>query len=503
METISSLENLNDKVPPLANINKFWTGFFYRYQWPIFTGSLVASDVLTTGFSFLLAYYIRFDLRLPVFVQDAFISFNYYFLVVCGLIILWLSIFTIMGLYARRNLLGGVQEYSLVFNSTIIGLAIVIITGFLEPNFVLARGWLLTAWPLTFITAAFGRFCLRRVIYSLRNKGFYLTTAIIVGANEEGHSLAHQLFHWKSSGLHIAGFIDKKIQPGTPVLGYLKVLGSVDQIDTIIEQYRVKEIILASSAYSSRDNMLKLFQKYGISNGINVRMSSGFYEIINTGLTVKEFAYVPLVCVNKVRLAGVDRLLKFLLDYFLTIPGLFIFSPLFLLIAIAVKLDSPGPVIYRRRVMGVNGRQFDAFKFRTMHRNGDEILKKYPELETELAENHKLKEDPRITRVGKFLRKTSLDELPQLLNVIKGDMSLVGPRIITPGEVGKYSKWDINLLTVRPGITGLWQVSGRSDISYEERVRLDMYYIRNWSIWIDLQLLLRTIPAVFSRRGAY
>jgi lipopolysaccharide/colanic/teichoic acid biosynthesis glycosyltransferase len=153
--------------------------------------------------------------------------------------------------------------------------------------------------------------------------------------------------------------------------------------------------------------------------------------------------------------------------------------------------------------MGMNGDQFDAFKFRTMHENGDEILAAHPESQAELAKNHKLKDDPRVTRVGKFLRKFSLDELPQVFNVLRAEMSLVGPRMISPAEIEMYDRWDMNLLTVRPGITGLWQVSGRSDITYEERVRLDMYYIRNWSIWQDLQLLFQTIPAVINGRGAY
>jgi lipopolysaccharide/colanic/teichoic acid biosynthesis glycosyltransferase len=153
--------------------------------------------------------------------------------------------------------------------------------------------------------------------------------------------------------------------------------------------------------------------------------------------------------------------------------------------------------------MGVNGRHFDAFKFRSMVVNGDEVLAKYPELQEELAKNHKLKNDPRITRIGNFIRKTSLDELTQLFNVLRREMSLVGPRMISPEEMEMYKKWGINLLTVRPGITGLWQVSGRSDITYEERVRLDMHYIRNWSIWMDLQLLFQTLPAVIKKRGAY
>ncbi len=232
-------------------------------------------------------------------------------------------------------------------------------------------------------------------------------------------------------------------------------------------------------------------------------MSSGLFEIITTSLEVKEMGYVPLVSVNKVRLTGSDRILKLILDYGLTIPGLILISPLLLFIAIAIRLDSRGPVFHRRRVMGLNGRRFDAFKFRTMYSNGDEILAAHPELLAELARNHKLVDDPRVTRVGRFLRRYSLDELPQLINVLKGDMSLVGPRMISPEETSKYNQWGINLLTVRPGLTGLWQVSGRSDVSYEERVRLDMHYIRNWTIWLDLHLLLQTIPVVIKARGAY
>jgi lipopolysaccharide/colanic/teichoic acid biosynthesis glycosyltransferase len=178
-------------------------------------------------------------------------------------------------------------------------------------------------------------------------------------------------------------------------------------------------------------------------------------------------------------------------------------SPLLLIIAVAIKLDSPGPVIHRRRVMGVNGKQFDAFKFRTMRIDGDAILDSHPELKAELAQNHKLKDDPRVTRLGRLLRKYSLDELPQLINVIRHEMSLVGPRMISPEEMEKYHQWGTNLLTIRPGITGLWQVSGRSDISYEERVRLDMFYIRNWTVWLDLQLLIRTLPAAIKGEGAY
>jgi lipopolysaccharide/colanic/teichoic acid biosynthesis glycosyltransferase len=246
-----------------------------------------------------------------------------------------------------------------------------------------------------------------------------------------------------------------------------------------------------------------IFKQYGLSNRVNVRLSSGLYELLTTSVQVREVASVPLVRINKVRLAGVDKILKIILDYGLTIPGLIVISPLMLLIAIVVRLDSPGPVIYRRKVMGVNGITFDAFKFRTMAVNGDEILARSPELKAELELNHKLKNDPRVTRMGRILRKLILDELPQLFNVLMHQMSLVGPRIISPEEMPLYQQWGTNLLTIRPGITGLWQVSGRSDVSYEERVRLDMYYIRKWTVWLDINLLVRTIPAAIKGKGAY
>jgi lipopolysaccharide/colanic/teichoic acid biosynthesis glycosyltransferase len=154
--------------------------------------------------------------------------------------------------------------------------------------------------------------------------------------------------------------------------------------------------------------------------------------------------------------------------------------------------------------MGVGGKEFDALKFRTMLVNGDALLAQQPAYLAELKKNHKLKYDPRITRVGRFLRRTSLDELPQLINVLLGDMSLVGPRMITAAEMAQYGLMQHNLLTVKPGLTGLWQVSGRSDLTYAERVRLDMHYIRNYSIWLDLQILFfQTLPAVLHGRGAY
>lgn len=195
--------------------------------------------------------------------------------------------------------------------------------------------------------------------------------------------------------------------------------------------------------------------------------------------------------------------MKLALDYAIALPGLLLIAPLFILLAILVKLDSPGPIFHRRRVLGQNGRVFDAFKFRTMYVNGDEILARYPKLRRELDKNYKLRCDPRVTRVGIFLRKFSLDELPQLLNILARDMSLIGPRIIAPEEINKYGQYGQTLMVVMPGLTGLWQVSGRSNTTYDERVALDMKYITQWSVWLDVKILLRTVPAVLKGDGAY
>lgn len=489
-------------TPLRAKIHQATRSISHRTQWRLLTVGLIVVDALMISVAFRLAYLFRFEMNLTVFRLDVTPLPSYYQNLELALILLWLVISVALGLYNRDNLLGGTQEYALLFRGATILLLLLVVAGFLEA-LIIARGWLLLAWVFIFLCTSLGRFGMRRTVSYLRQHGYFLTPTLIVGANQEGRSLAEQLLRWKTSGLHVLGFIDDRVPTGTLVLHNLHALGTVEQLDKVVNQYGIEEIILATSAISSRDKMLSIFKDYGLTSSVNVRLSSGLYEIITTGLTVKEFACVPLVGVNKVRLTGIDGLLKFILDYALTVPGLLAIAPMLSLIALAVKLDSPGPVIHRRRVMGVNGRQFDAHKFRTMYVNGDEILEAHPDLKAQLALNHKLKDDPRVTRVGQILRKYSLDELPQLFNVLKRDMSLVGPRMIAPVEMDKYNQLGINLLTVKPGITGLWQVSGRSDVSYEERVRLDMYYIRNWTIWLDIQLLLETFPAVLKARGAY
>lgn len=474
----------------------------HAMEWRSLTAWLVIQDALLIYIALQVAYLIRFTTSLSLFQQDVQPSVPFYRVLSLVLVPVWVGLFALHGLYSRQNLSSGTRETAVLFNATLTCTMIVVAGEFLWVNMPVARGWLIVAWFFTFLFIALGRYIVRRVMQRLRTRGVLVSPTVIVGANQEGQMLVEQLMRQEYSGLQVVGVYDDLVPAGTAIYGDIKVAGTLNDIDDAVADSGVEEIIVASSALD-QTQVLQLFAKYGICDNLNIRMSTGLYQVITTGLQVTEFAFVPLVKINKVRLTGMEGALKGLLDFVLALVGVIVFSPIFAVIAALVKLNSPGPVIHRRRVMGVNGQQFDAFKFRTMYVDGDAMIADQPELLEELARTQKLKNDPRVTKIGAFLRKTSIDELPQLINVLKQQMSLVGPRMISPPEMEYYKHMGMNLLTVKPGLTGLWQVSGRSDVSYEERVRLDMYYIRNWNIWLDLQILWRTLPAVFFRRGAY
>lgn len=470
-------------------------------QGKILVAGLLVCDAFMLGLAFLLAFWLRFRAGFalePHIVPDS----TFYPQLIVILIPLWLVLFAAFGLYNQRFLLNGVQEYSRAFNACTLGIMLVIVATFLDPTLLIARGWLVTSWVLSCILIFLGRFSIRRTGYALRKWGLFVRRAAIVGANGEAQALADQLADWRASGLCILGFVstNKGIAKD---YDSRQVLGSVDEIENLVKALEIQELIVATSDLD-RACLLELFERTNLLPDVEMRLSSGLFEVLTTGVEVTTMGFVPLMSLRKMRLDPLEGMLKTGLEYGLTIPALILLSPLFLVIALLIRLDSPGPVFHRRRVLGVGGKEFDAFKFRTMYCNGDELLQKFPEKRRQLQTEGKLKDDPRITRIGTWLRKYSLDELPQLWNVVMGQMSLVGPRMISPEESEKYDRHKMNLLTVKPGITGLWQVSGRSDLDYARRVQLDMYYIRNYTIWRDLQILfVQTIPAVFKGKGAY
>ena len=260
-------------------------------QWLIFRIVLILSDVLMIGIAFRFAYWIRFELSWSIFQDDAINSIEYYQLLTFIFIPIWLILFGFHGLYQKKNLLGGINEYDKVFRASSFGILLIIILGFLVPTLPIARGWLTIAWPLVIFIPILNRFSLRRVVYHLRRYGYFLTPAIIVGGNAEGRWLAEQLVSWRTSGLLIIGFVDEKVRPGTLLFRNLYSLGTVNQLDEIIKKYNIGEVILATSAISSRNKQMEIFKKYGVSGDVCVRMSSGLYEIITTGLTVSAAPY--------------------------------------------------------------------------------------------------------------------------------------------------------------------------------------------------------------------
>jgi exopolysaccharide biosynthesis polyprenyl glycosylphosphotransferase len=295
--------------------------------------------------------------------------------------------------------------------------------------------------------------------------------------------------------------VDTSLPRGTLVDG-LPVLGDLSKMGNMVERLGVEELIVIPTAME-REELLTIYRDWGTDERVRINLSSGLYELFTTGAQVREVGFIPLMSLNRARITGIDALMKKVLDFVGALVGVIVLSPVLLIVSLLVRLDSGGAVIYHRRVVGLYGRSFDAYKFRTMIPNADAYMKAHPELVEEWEKNGKLQDDPRITRVGRFLRRYSLDELPQLFNVLKGQMSLVGPRMITPSEMRHFGHWRHNLLTVKPGLAGLWQAGGRSDLSYDERVRLDMQYIRNHTAWLDLKLMFNTVWAVLKGRGAY
>lgn len=470
-------------------------------EWRLFIGSLLVIDALAVATGFALAYYLRF--QSPWLPYYATFSPYFYYSVILFAVPTFSLIFATFGLYNEHYLLGGLQEYSKVTNACTTGMMVIIVFSFLyrgQPD--ISRGWLVTSWLLVTFLVGLGRFCMRRLVYRLRRLGRFSVPILIVGASEEGLAIAQQFQATPTSGVRILGFVDDSLSPRTELADGVKVLGPVASLESLIQSHKVREIVVATTAVS-RDQLLDIFRSFGTSNSVDIRLSSGLFDILSTKVRVKEMGYVPLVSLDKVRITGWDLLFKTVLDYISATIGLLVAAPLMTLIGVLIKLDSPGPVLYRRLVVGQGKQFFYALKFRTMVTNASTLLKSNPVLKARLESEGKTRDDPRVTRLGRILRRTSLDELPQLFNVLRGQMSLVGPRMISPPELEKFGKWQQNLLTVKPGISGLWQISGRSDLSYDDRIRLDTHYIRNYTIWLDLHIVFRTIGAVLRGRGAY
>ena len=307
-------------------------------------------------------------------------------------------------------------------------------------------------------------------------------------------------------GYKIIGLLeDNKVEDG--ILEKYPVLGKFSDAEQVIAKYNIQHVFIAAPGLE-QGKLTKLIYKVQplvksmgvIPNLVGVPMGG-----IEAESLFNEKLMLLRLRNNLAR--PVNRWIKTIFDYVLTITGTIAISPILIVIALWIYKDSPGPVIFKHRRIGKNGKEFNCYKFRSMCVDAKEKLEQLlandPEARAEWEKDFKLKNDPRITKSGAFLRKTSLDELPQIFNVLKGEMSLVGPRPIIRDEMQRYGEYIEDYLMVKPGITGMWQVSGRSDIDYAERVLLDSWYTRNWSVWLDLMLLFKTFKVVLLRKGAY
>jgi exopolysaccharide biosynthesis polyprenyl glycosylphosphotransferase len=471
-----------------------------RHAWErtALVGTLVLADAMSIAGAFTLAYLLRFKANVGAFYDPPDSPLRFYSTLVFWLVPLVLAMFAVYRLYALDRLFAGFDEYVRVLSAgTLSIIAVIFVSFLLDERLVISRAWILIYWAMLLTTVAAGRFLMRRLVYRLRLAGHLTKRVIVLGGGAQASELAQHLHGTTAGGLQVAGILDPQaIWGDEPV-----ALGAGLRLRHLIAGAKADAVVV--SAASVPQSTLARIVRELANLPTELHLVPGMYEILTTGVEVREVRGLPLVTMNKVRITGYDRIVKQMLDYTVATLALLALSPILFGIALAVRLTSPGPIFHRRRVVGQCGRRFDALKFRTMYVDGDAILAQHPELAERLARDGKLKDDPRLTPIGGWLRRWSLDEFPQLLNVLRGQMSLVGPRMISETELDRFGHWRQNLSTVKPGLTGLWQVSGRSNLGYDDRVRLDMHYIRNYSIWSDLEILARTIPAVLAGDGAY
>lgn len=352
-------------------------------------------------------------------------------------------------------------------------------------------------WLSSVVSSIILRGLRRIIVYSLLKKGFLTRNVLIIGAGQVGQMISSELQKKMGIGLNIVGFLDdhKKGEVNQHF-----ILGQFKDINKVIYNYPIDEIIITIP--TERQLINDFINKYRKFN-FTIKIVPEMFNLVSKTIEVTHNNNIPFITLIKTPMRGSAFLIKRTADFILASIGVLVLIPLFLIISILIKSDSKGPILYKQKRVGKDGNLFNMYKFRSMIINADELKKNLERQNQVKGPAFKIKEDPRVTKIGKFLRKYSIDELPQLFNVLRGEMSLIGPRPPIPSEVDRYNDLDWRRLEVVPGITGLWQVSGRSDLSFEQWVNLDIYYIENWSLWMDIKILIKTIPVVIKGEGAY
>jgi len=427
----------------------------------------------------------------------------------------WVVMAKLYGLYERdeeRTDHSTADDFGGVFHMITVGAWGVFVIGTLTPfadpqlDKIIGFWFLAIAFVCTFRASA-RAYCRRQVTY--------LQNTVIVGAGDVGQLIAKKYLQHPEYGINLVGFVDAEPKTRRDDLGHLTLLGAPPELPSLIKLFDVERVVIAFSR-EAHDETLDLIRRLKDLD-VQVDVVPRLFEVLGPGVELHTVEGVPLVGLAPPRLSRSSYVLKRAMDLVLTVPGIIVLAPLLAIIAVAVKLDSRGPVIYQHERVGRRGNLINVKKFRTMRLEacrgeayGGEAaesefraLMADPDLRAQFAASYKLQRDPRVTRVGRILRKTSLDELPQLFNVLAGELSLVGPRPLVREELTEfYGDQAERILTVPPGVTGYWQVNGRSGLAYEDRVRLDIAYIAGWSLRLDLAILARTVRVMLSRSGA-
>ena len=403
-------------------------------------------------------------------------------------------LFARSGLYADRGERPGLSRIvSSLFQVMVVAIIFAVVNGEHYSSYYIFYGSLFFA--VAYVSLF--RFLYERVTGVLLRAAGYRRRAVLVGTGQHIEAVAHALNNGPSSPMTVVGFISLTPRPDNG----LRSLGSLSDLGDVIEEHRVDEVIIADPAFPQQQAVELVDQCH--QRGVRVRVAPSTMEILIHRAEFVPGESVPLFELKPPVFEGIDYAMKRTFDVVGAALIVVLLSPLLLAIFIAIKLSSRGPAIYRSVRPGIGRVPFDCFKFRTMLHDADQRQADLESLNEASGALFKIRADPRMTRVGRFLRRFSLDELPQLWNVLRGEMSLVGPRPLPERDYERLEDWHKKRYLVMPGITGLWQVSGRSDLDFDDLVRLDFLYLERWSVFLDLSILLKTIPAVLSRRGAF
>ncbi|MCB0209430.1 MAG: undecaprenyl-phosphate glucose phosphotransferase [Anaerolineae bacterium] len=463
---------------------------------------LILSDILLINIAFILAYWVRYDLQLFRAVDPAFnVSYQVYLPFVALFTLLLILVYKQQGSYKQRRQLSWIDEFYAIVHGTATGIVITIVFIFLYRSGFYSRLIFVYAGIFSIVFLGISRMVKVATIKSMRRRGIGTKRVLIAGAGEIARTVMRVVVANPECGFNIIGFVDDNPDRGETDIGRFQALGKTSNLPDILATKKIDEVIITLPWQYHR----KIIQIMAVCERMNVstRIVPDMFQIRLSHMHVEEIAGVPMIGVKETGISGLNQLIKRTIDVAVSVLILVLLSPLAGLLALIIKLESPGPVLFMQKRVGKDGRLFTLYKFRSMVDGADTQKENLLNLNEADGPLFKIKDDPRMTRLGRLMRRLSIDELPQLYNVLAGDMSLVGPRPPIPSEVAQYQEWHKRRLEVAPGLTGLSQVSGRSELTFDETALLDIYYIENWSPSLDTKILLQTIPRVIFGSGAY